>query len=121
MPIMLRNGSTGLDVTALQLQLNAIFPDEDPPLKIDEIFGPKTLARVQLLQQKAGLSVDGIVGSLTFDAIAERAPTQRATDAATTCSTGDPINIAHAQGLVAAAGPFFAQFRWPAPGQVQIL
>jgi peptidoglycan hydrolase-like protein with peptidoglycan-binding domain len=106
-------GSTGPDVIALQLQLNAIFPDQNPSLKIDGIFGPRTLARVQFLQRTAGLSPDGIVGPLTFAAIAQLAPTQRQADGSPTCSTGDPRNIGHVQNLVAAAGP--QAFANPAP------
>jgi hypothetical protein len=66
-------GSTGDDVKQLQEMLNA--QGADPALKVDGIFGPKTLSAVRKFQQThtdtAGkpLVADGIVGPLTWGAL----------------------------------------------------
>src|SRR6185312_11280676 len=58
-------GSRGSGVESLQSALNAIDSSQLPPLKVDGIFGPRTLARVREFQSKSGLKADGIVGPLT--------------------------------------------------------
>lgn len=65
---MLRNlsfGVTGPDVAALQAALNAIGSSRLDPLKVDGIFGSRTLARVREFQSQVGLKADGIVGPMT--------------------------------------------------------
>jgi hypothetical protein len=66
MKIPLSTGSSGPDVAELQSKLNARPPSVLPPLNVDRIFGPRTLARVQEFQRNNGLSADGIVGRLTL-------------------------------------------------------
>lgn len=63
---ILRLGSRGPEVKELQGVLNAWYPrDIVPPLVADGIYGPSTAAAVRLCQQRSGLVVDGVVGSLT--------------------------------------------------------
>jgi hypothetical protein len=69
---LLASGSTGPDVASVQQQLNASPPTRFPPLAVDGIFGPLTLARVREFQQNNGLKVDGIVGPLTRAALQRR-------------------------------------------------
>lgn len=65
-------GSTGDDVKALQIALDArgLYGGE-----IDGVFGPRTEAAVRALQEHEGLVVDGIVGPKTWTVLlAVRAP-----------------------------------------------
>lgn len=63
LPQTLRQGSTGYDVERLQIILNEIGYG---PLVIDGIFGSKTEESVKQFQKDVDLSVDGIVGSLSW-------------------------------------------------------
>jgi len=65
----LRIGARGIEVIALQLQLNA--KGATPRLTVDGAFGPKTQTAVIAFQRKAGLSPDGVVGPLTQAALAK--------------------------------------------------
>ena len=60
-------GETGKRVSDLQERLNA--GGFKPPLKVDGIFGPKTLAAVRAFQKAHGLKVDGLVGPKTTAAL----------------------------------------------------
>jgi peptidoglycan hydrolase-like protein with peptidoglycan-binding domain len=60
-------GETGKRVSDLQERLNA--GGFKPPLKVDGIFGPKTLAAVKAFQKSHGLKVDGLVGPKTTAAL----------------------------------------------------
>lgn len=62
---ILRFGSTGDDVIRLQNRLN----DFGANLIVDGIFGSKTEAEVKNFQHRFGLTVDGIVGPLTWNAL----------------------------------------------------
>jgi len=63
---MLRSGSSGDAVFALQRKLWALGIDPGP---IDGVFGPKTDDAVKRYQQKKGLQVDGIAGPETFTSL----------------------------------------------------
>ncbi len=67
----LAQGSRGLDVKNAQTALNYHLPDVKPPLIADGIFGPKTLARVTLFQQRFNLSNKpiGVIGPQTHRAL----------------------------------------------------
>jgi Putative peptidoglycan binding domain len=61
----LRQGSRGDAVRTLQVTLNRWYP-RLPSLAQDGVFGPATRARVIYFQNRAGLTVDGIVGPKTW-------------------------------------------------------
>lgn len=63
---LLALNSVGNDVALLQTLLNNFGYN----LKVDGIFGPKTLAAVEDFQAKNGLKVDGIVGPKTLAVLA---------------------------------------------------
>lgn len=63
---VLKRGSTGPEVTALQQRLTELGFD---PNGIDGHFGPGTEAAVEAFQQANGLTVDGIVGPATRAAL----------------------------------------------------
>lgn len=70
-PDTIRRGSTGTGVTLLQSILHKLAktPPENPswdPGPIDGIFGPMTENAVRNYQNDLGLTVDGIVGPLTW-------------------------------------------------------
>lgn len=62
--VVLRKGSSGKRVKALQQGLNRTFPDYSH-LSTDGLFGPRTDAVVRAFQSRAGLHVDGVVGPKT--------------------------------------------------------
>lgn len=66
---LLNFGSTGPAVTELQRALN-MGGTFLPKLSVDGIFGPKTHARVKEFQSSNGLVRDGVVGPLTWEALA---------------------------------------------------
>jgi peptidoglycan hydrolase-like protein with peptidoglycan-binding domain len=68
MPQTIQVGSTGADVRWAQYLLvrRLILSDAT---QIDGNFGPKTEAAAKEFQQSAGLTVDGIVGPLTWGAL----------------------------------------------------
>ena len=63
---MLRNGSRGDAVLALQKKLMAMGINPGP---IDGVFGPKTHDAVERYQEQKGLQVDGIAGPETFTSL----------------------------------------------------
>lgn len=65
----LRIYSSGDDVKFLQERLNAQPPTAYPLLILDGKFGAKTLARVKEYQGNNALTVDGIVGPLTWSSL----------------------------------------------------
>src|SRR2546426_12081995 len=65
MPI-LKQGSSGPDVTELQQKLKVLGFD---PYGVDGNFGPGTKAAVIAFQQSKGLQADGIAGPATLAAL----------------------------------------------------
>jgi hypothetical protein len=63
---VLRRGSQGADVKALQRALNERGFNSGP---VDGDFGPFTEAAVRAYQRQAGITVDGIVGAQTWGAL----------------------------------------------------
>ena len=64
--LTIRRGSSGDDVVILQNALNNLGYDVG---KTDGIFGPKTEQAVKIFQKDHELSVDGIVGPITWGAL----------------------------------------------------
>jgi murein L,D-transpeptidase YcbB/YkuD len=52
----------------LQQSLNKLLKPS-PQLEVDGVYGPKTVEAVEALQQKLGLTADGLAGQLTQAAI----------------------------------------------------
>ena len=69
MPRTLQILSSGDDVKFLQERLNSRPPTALPLLTLDGKFGSKTLDRVQEYQGNNALTVDGIVGPLTWSSL----------------------------------------------------
>ena len=69
--IVLARGSTGDAVRALQeeFRFRDLSGDPDRALAVDGVFGPRTAAAVRGFQQALGITVDGIVGPLTWRAL----------------------------------------------------
>ena len=68
---VLRVGSSGSAVEQLQFWLNTIaqYDSSIPSVAVDGIFGSGTRAAVLAFQRQAGLTADGVVGQLTWEAI----------------------------------------------------
>jgi len=69
--VTLREGSSGIAVSALQYFISIIaqFNSGVPGLAIDGIFGPKTAAAVRAVQSRLGLSATGTVDQATWQRI----------------------------------------------------
>jgi peptidoglycan hydrolase-like protein with peptidoglycan-binding domain len=68
---ILQNGARGDDVRELQRALNVMagrYPGL-PTVAVDGVFGPGTQAAVIALQQRLGLTADGKVGPVTWNAL----------------------------------------------------
>jgi peptidoglycan hydrolase-like protein with peptidoglycan-binding domain len=64
----LQRGSTGEAVRELQIALQETGND---PGSIDSVFGPQTEAAVKAFQAERGITVDGVVGPITWRNIDE--------------------------------------------------
>ncbi|MGM9637498.1 MAG: peptidoglycan-binding protein [Eubacteriales bacterium] len=71
--VVLRLGSEGGDVRQLQEYLNTLSGaiPQIPPVTVDGVFGPATEAAVIAFQEYDGLTPDGNVGAVTWEAIGE--------------------------------------------------
>jgi hypothetical protein len=67
---LLKTGSSGAAVKALQTGLNRVFPAYST-LAADGIYGPKTTAVVKEFQRRSALVADGIVGPQTRARLAQ--------------------------------------------------
>jgi peptidoglycan hydrolase-like protein with peptidoglycan-binding domain len=66
MPQTISFGSAGADVSLAQDRLNSSPPSRLPELRVDGIFGAKTLTRVREFQVNRNLASDGVVGPKTW-------------------------------------------------------
>ena len=66
---MLKKGSKGDDVLALQILLRGLGYNGKMSKKLDGIFGSNTEGAVKLYQKAKGLTVDGIVGAQTWGSL----------------------------------------------------
>jgi peptidoglycan hydrolase-like protein with peptidoglycan-binding domain len=92
---VLKQGSSGPDVTALQTRLKELGFD---PNGVDGNFGPGTKAALIAFQKSKGLTADGIAGPQTMGAL------QLGTAAAAGASTGSTTSSGDSVGGGAAAG-----------------
>ncbi|HJA26007.1 MAG TPA: peptidoglycan-binding protein [Candidatus Fournierella merdigallinarum] len=67
----LRRGDSGTSVEQLQFWLQQLseFDPALPDIAVDGVFGPATEAAVKAFQKENGLTEDGVVGRMTWDAI----------------------------------------------------
>ena len=88
----LREGSTGTPVRALQynLRLLAAYYRDVPTVTVDGTFGAATRRAVIAWQEHAGLTVDGVVGRLTWQSIYDSAQQVSASGPAVTVRAPDP-------------------------------
>lgn len=96
--------SRGPDVAEAQSKLNIKPPTSLPPLAVDGIFGPKTLARVQEFQRNNQLVPDGIIGPKTWaklDAF-QSIPVKDSTLCANGC-TGNHVHVVQCEHAFLAA------------------
>lgn len=63
---LLRRGSRGPRVAALQTRLRTGYPLYAKDLQSDGVFGARTEAAVREFQRRAGLTVDGVAGPVTL-------------------------------------------------------
>lgn len=75
---MLRQGSSGAEVEALQRALAAKGIDPGP---VDGVFGPKTEDAVRRFQQSNALQADGIAGPHTMAVLEDDSGPARPDDA----------------------------------------
>ena len=69
--VVLRQGSTGVHVEQVQFWLLGLsqFDSGIPAVAVDGSYGASTAAAVRAFQQQAGLTADGVVGRLTWEAL----------------------------------------------------
>lgn len=69
--VVLRRGDTGLYVELVQFWLDglALYDAALPAVAVDGSFGAATEAAVRAFQRQAGLSVDGVVGQASWEAL----------------------------------------------------
>jgi serine/threonine protein kinase len=72
-PPTVQSGSTGAWVKTLQQDLNSrgMTDQNGKPLVVDGNFGPMTLYAVKTWQKKAGTTVDGVVGPLSWHTLGQ--------------------------------------------------
>lgn len=100
MPV-LKQGSSGLDVTNLQQRLKDLGFD---PKGVDGNFGPGTRAAVMAFQQSRGLSADGIAGPNTLAALQAGDVSADAESSATVAGdTGGALNLGGLTGKLPAS------------------
>src|SRR5437588_7794114 len=98
MPV-LKQGSSGPDVTALQQKLKDLGFD---PKGVDGNFGPGTRAAVIAFQQSKGLQADGIAGPATLAALqsADGSTNDSGSSTPAPVGSGGALNLAGLSGLV---------------------
>jgi len=67
--IQVKRGSQGDAVRAVQEEFRFRAGEPSQALQVDGVFGPKTDAAVRGFQQALGITVDGIVGPVTWRAL----------------------------------------------------
>ena len=69
--VVLRQGSTGVPVEQVQFWLSGLaqFDSSIPSVNVDGAYGSATQSAVRAFQRSAGLTVDGVVGQNTWEAL----------------------------------------------------
>lgn len=69
--VQVKKGSVGDAVRAVQevMKFHDLSDGEGPPVQVDGIFGPRTDTWIRGFQTALGISVDGIVGPITWRAL----------------------------------------------------
>src|SRR5882762_6606868 len=101
---VLKQGSSGPDVTALQTRLKELGFD---PNGVDGNCGPGTKAALIAFQKSKGLQADGIAGPQTMAALQLGAAAT--TGAGTTASSGDSVGGGAATGAAPAVAGVTAE------------
>lgn len=101
MPTTIKVGSTGLDVQVAQAQLNLGYLNQKA-LVLDGLFGPNTRERTVQFQRDRGLSVDAIIGPITWAALGQIKYDVRLTDDEGGCGNADSSNATRGQELALA-------------------
>ena len=103
---VLKQGSSGPEVTALQTRLKDLGFD---PNGVDGNFGPGTKAALIAFQKSKGLTADGIAGPQTMGALQLGAGAAAGASMGTTTSSGDSVGGGAAAGAAAAVAGVTAE------------
>jgi peptidoglycan L-alanyl-D-glutamate endopeptidase CwlK len=98
---VLKQGSSGADVTALQTRLKELGFD---PNGVDGNFGPGTKAALIAFQKSKGLTADGMAGPQTMAALQLGSAAAAGAGTGTTTSSGDSVGGTAAGAAPAVAG-----------------
>jgi peptidoglycan hydrolase-like protein with peptidoglycan-binding domain len=98
---VLKQGSSGPDVTALQTRLKELGFD---PKGIDGNFGPGTRDALIAFQNSKGLTADGMAGPQTMGALRLGAAAVAGAGTGSTTSSGDNVGAGAATGFAPVAG-----------------
>ncbi|HEX9545428.1 MAG TPA: peptidoglycan-binding protein [Pyrinomonadaceae bacterium] len=103
---VLKQGSSGPDVTTLQTRLKELGFD---PNGVDGNFGPGTKGALIAFQKSKGLTADGIAGPQTMEALQLGGATATATNTGTTTSSGGSVGSGVATGAAPAVAGVTAE------------
>jgi peptidoglycan L-alanyl-D-glutamate endopeptidase CwlK len=103
---VLKQGSSGPDVTALQTRLKELGFD---PNGVDGNFGPGTKAALIAFQKSKGLTADGIAGPQTMGALQLGTAAAAGASTGSTTSSGDSVSGGAAAGAAPAVAGVTAE------------
>ena len=103
---VLKQGSSGPDVTALQTRLKELGFD---PNGVDGNFGPGTKAALIAFQKSKGLTADGVAGPQTMAALQPGTAAAAGASTGTTTSSGDSVGGGAAAGAAPAVAGVTAE------------
>jgi peptidoglycan hydrolase-like protein with peptidoglycan-binding domain len=103
---VLKQGSSGPEVTALQTRLRELGFD---PKGVDGNFGPGTKAALIAFQKSKGLTADGIAGPQTMGALQLGAGVAAGASTGSTTSSGDSVGGGAAAGAAPAVAGVTAE------------
>jgi len=103
---VLKQGSSGPEVTALQTRLKELGFD---PNGVDGNFGPGTKAALIAFQKSKGLTADGVAGPQTMAALQPGTAAAAGASTGTTTSSGDSVGGGAAAGAAPAVAGVTAE------------